>query len=411
MMNGDEIRDYYSREVCAAIFECSRDREIGSVREDGKYASRPAAVNYPEDIQSIVRKGAVSFHGSIERWKQPMMLSTGLPKRELDEMRLGWDFVIDIDCDSGLKFASPAAEAFIDALEKHGIRDWSVKFSGNRGFHIGVPFEVFPKHIDFEPTAKKYPALPAKVAEYLKEYCREDIKKNIRKLVGDGPFDPYQYIDIDIGVFASRHLFRLPYCLHQKTWLASIPISRGELKDFDRESAKPENVEVKLRFLERRSSSDASRLIRKATYWAPEKEASEEREFEPIGEKIDSANFPPCIKNILNGIEDGKKRSVFVLTCFLLNLGWSAEDVKKVLLEWNKKNQDPLNENVLLYTLRDQKRRGKPLMCPNCDAENYYKAYGVCTPDKLCGNIKNPAGYALARRKEKRQGKKKGKSK
>ena len=85
-----------------------------------------------------------------------------------------------------------------------------------------------------------------------------------------------------------------------------------------------------------------------------------------------------------------EQRSVFVLTCFLLNLGWKPEDVKAMLIEWNSKNQEPLKEPQLLYTLRDQMRRGKPLMCPNCNADNYYKSYGVCTPDRLCQNIKNP---------------------
>jgi len=403
LMDEGDIRNYYRGEVCEAIWETAKDREVGCTRIDGTYLARPAILNYKRDVLEFVKQGTVSFHGSIERWKNPMELAAGLNKKVLDKNRLGWDFVIDIDCDQGMEFAKIAGEILVGGLKKHGL-DPTVKYSGNRGFHIGVPFEAFPEFLDGRESAEQYPSLPKKVAEYLKDYCREPLSKALESRIGKGQ-DPYQYIDIDIGVFSSRHMFRLPYCLHTKTWLVSLPIKPSRIMGFEKEEASPENVEVKDRFLER-VEGNASRLVRKALFWCSyeEKEEVEYREFKPVGVAVDMNNFPPCIKNILKGLEDGKKRSVFVLTTFLLNLGWEPEDVKKLLLEWNRKNPECLNQNFLLYTLRDQMRRKRALMCPNCDSENYYTSYGVCKPDRLCEKIRNPAGYALAKQKEKRGG-------
>jgi len=405
-MHEEEIKSYYTNEICVAIFECAKDREVGAARIDGSYLSRPAMLAYPNDVRAMIERGTVSFHGSIERWSQPMRLATGLHKKELDSLRTGWDFVIDLDCDQGLEYAKIAAEIFSGILEKHGIKETTVKFSGNRGFHVAVPFEVFPEEIDGIPAEKQYPSLPRKIAEYLKEYGRKSLTKAIASYVDKNDIDAYSYIDVDIGVFSSRHLFRMPYCLHHKTWLASVPLKRSQIMGFSREDAKPGSFDPRLKYLERKSG-DATRLVRKALFWHQNERketAKEFKEFKPLGEALEKDFFPPCIRNILKGVSDGRKRSVFVLTTFLLNMGWGADDVRKVLLEWNSRNQEPLNENTLLYTLRDQLRRGKPLMCPNCEAENYYKSYGVCTPARLCSNIRNPAGYALAKRKELQKG-------
>lgn len=409
IMNEGDIRNYYGKEVCEAIWEIAKDREVGCTRLDGSYLARPAVLNYKGDVTEFVKRGSVSFHGSIERWNNPMELAAGLGKKVLDSNRKGWDFVIDIDCDQGMQFAKISAEMFVGGLKKHGLEP-TVKYSGNRGFHIGVPFEAFPEFLDGQPSAEQYPGVPKRVAEYLKDYCREPLAKALEPIVGKGK-DPYAYIDIDIGVFSSRHMFRLPYCLHTKTWLVSLPIKPSRIMGFDKRDAEPGAVEVKDKFLER-DVGDASKLVRSALFWCAneEKEEPEYREFKPVGAAVSPENFPPCIKKILEGLEDGKKRSVFVLTTFLLNLGWGAEEVKKLLLEWNRKNPEPIGENFLLYTLRDQLRRKRVLMCPNCESDNYYQSYGVCIPDRLCKKIKNPAGYSLAKQKEKRGGKKSGKA-
>lgn len=405
-MYREQLEKYYSKEICEVIAECAKDREVASVLESGNYATRPGIVNYPQDVAMMVRGGAVSFHGSIERWKAPMKLTPGMSKSEQDKLRTGWDFVIDLDCE-GIDYAKIAAEIFIKALEKHGLPS-SVKFSGRRGFHIGVPFECFPPEVDFKPSASLYPDLPKKIGEYLKGFCEEKLRKALLEIGTDK--EPYALVDVDIGVFAPRHLFRMPYCLHRKSGLASIPLEPKKLKNFELHWAKPENVVPSLRYLERKKS-DGTELVRRALFWyeyqRPEVVETEKLTFEPLTVAVKSDFFPPCVQKTLGGLQDGRKRSIFVLIAFLRNLGWDQKSVEKLLVEWNKKNKDPLAEQIIRNTLRSQYRYKKALMAPNCDAEGYYKSYGVCSPDSLCEKIKNPVAYALAKRKGKKNTRKK----
>ena len=105
--------------------------------------------------------------------------------------------------------------------------------------------------------------------------------------------------------------------------------------------------------------------------------------------------FPPCIKLILAGIQDGRKRSVFILTNYLTSIGWGYDKIEALLYEWNKKNPEPLREINLISQLRYHKQQQKKIMPPNCDNISYYKDFGVCQPDAFCARIKNPAQYSL----------------
>ena len=59
--------------------------------------------------------------------------------------------------------------------------------------------------------------------------------------------------------------------------------------------------------------------------------------------------------------------------------------------EWNTRNPEPLREVILKGHLRQLKGK-RPIPPPNC--KSFYQELGVCTPDKLCGMIKNPSQYA-----------------
>ena len=61
-------------------------------------------------------------------------------------LRKGWDLVIDIDCPYW-PYSKIIADLVVKALRHHHISAISAKFSGNKGFHIGVPFEAFPQKI------------------------------------------------------------------------------------------------------------------------------------------------------------------------------------------------------------------------------------------------------------------------
>ena len=58
-----------------------------------------------------------------------MALSPDLRASELDELRIGWDLIMDLDARSKLEHAQVAAVCIVDLLKEFGITP-SVKFSG-----------------------------------------------------------------------------------------------------------------------------------------------------------------------------------------------------------------------------------------------------------------------------------------
>ena len=163
-----------------------------------------------------------------------------MARNEADQLRKGWDLVLDIDCPH-LPYAQVCAKVLVDGILYHGVNSVSVKFSGNNGFHIGVPFEAFPQNVQGTNLEELFPEGPRKIAGYLAEFIREPLKKKLlekfdinemaktvgksfEELVKDKVFDPFEVMKIDTVLISSRHLYRMPYSLHEKSGLASIPI-------------------------------------------------------------------------------------------------------------------------------------------------------------------------------------------
>ena len=66
-----------------------------------------------------------------------MELNLDLKKEEFDNLRKGWDLLIDVDSQF-LDYSKIAAKLIISALEQHGVKNYGLKFSGSKGFHIIV---------------------------------------------------------------------------------------------------------------------------------------------------------------------------------------------------------------------------------------------------------------------------------
>ena len=114
--------------------------------------------------------------------------------------------------------------------------------------------------------------------------------------------------------------------------------------------------------------------------------------FDEISQAIPVELFPPCILKILEGLEDGKKRSLFILTNFLTSAGWNYDKIEGFLQEWNKKNRPPLQDRDITQQVRYHKQKNKKILPPNC--RSYYQDFSACHPDALCEKIKNPVQYA-----------------
>ena len=456
MVSLSEALTYYKRkEIQKAILDSAKDREVVAQFGAG-FGKRPDILSYENDVMEQVKNGATSFHVSEEIWKNPLQLEPTLSRKDLDKIRKGWDLVLDIDC-KDWEFSKLTTYLFIKSLKEHDIKNISCKFSGNKGFHIGVPSESFPDDLDNEKIKDIFPEGPRKIAKYLlhlishkyvkvkdnkvffdknssldlielkkkfgdKEFiirkcssCNKKIdagKKNINdfecvicgKKVRSSQsfmacekcnnvmnkteittgncecgskdyidlFNPLSIIEVDTILISSRHLYRMSYSFNEKSGLVSVPINPDKVLEFNKLIAKPENVRVsKFKFLDIDgiAAGEAKKLIVEAFDYEEKKEEIEikkEFKYEELKEALPEEFFPPCIKLVLEGLDDGKKRALFILVNFFTSVGWSYEKIEERLKEWNKKNKEQLREVYLVGQLRYHKTHKSKVLPPNC---------------------------------------------
>lgn len=491
MIDISTILKHYKREdIQKEILYNAKDKEV-AVKFKDKFGNRPDILKYPNDILELAKQGGSSFHASEELWRNPLQLDATMKRKELEDLRIGWDLVLDIDCPYW-NYSKLITYLMIKALKKHAVSAVSCKFSGSKGFHIGVPFEAFPKKVNDKETRLLFPDGVRIIASYLIDYidCKEtdyeltkkilenktikDLSKEIKvpykkltklvckkcgtklikkddimeiicpycdetnKIKESSNFfhckkckklirtttkkdsclkckgnkfieklDTRLILNVDAVLISSRHLYRMPYSLHEKSGLCSVPINPDKVLEFEKIMAKPENIKVtKFRFLDKRNveKNNAKNLFDDAFYWhittVKEKDELKEmykgaKKYEMPSSALKENFFPPCIKNILKGLEDGRKRSVFILINFLTNVGWDYDKIEKLLKEWNKKNYEALREVYIIGQLRYHKQKRKKILPPNCQNQMYYKDMLICTPDNLCQKIKNPVNYSM----------------
>lgn len=225
-------------------------------------------------------------------------------------------------------------------------------------------------------------------------------------------------IEVDTVLISSRHLYRMPYSLHEKTGLVSMPFDIKHILKFDKEEAHVNKFKT-YPFLERKDAKpgEASNLFQKAFDYQPEGVNKYKDNIRKVFEKerntINSQNatvdntaipeefFPPCIKKISAGLEDGKKRGLLILINFLNSCNWEYEKIEEYVMKWNDKNKpDRLRETYVRGQLRYYKQQAQSkdnkdrMMPPNCDNKGYMIDTQFCNPDGLCKSIKNPVQYA-----------------
>ncbi len=419
MLRPSQCLKYYSNpEFIEFFLEFAKNREAVP-RFLNTFGQRPQVFNYKDEVISVVRRGAASFHFSVERWVNPMVLKGDLKRSDLDSFRTGWDLILDIDCPV-LDYSRICARLLIDTLRTLGVKNTSLKYSGNKGFHVGVNFESFPEKVGGKVIKDYFPEAARIINEYLSWFIEDELgllsekilEKDsiemvsertglpVKDLKPEGKFLPYRVLDIDSIAISSRHLIRFPYSLHEKTGLASIPLKPEELESFTKEQARPENVKFELGFLN--EHGDAKELFTQAFYWY-EREIMKKKDL-PSHEvvlpehAVPQSLFPPCIELIRRGLVDGRKRSLFILTNFLRCTGYDWKSIESVISDWNKFNQKPLKESYIESQLKWTKAQ-RSLLPPNCSNNNFYKSIGVCRPDNFCRRIKNPVTYALSKSK------------
>ncbi len=470
---------YYSNpKVQEAILEFSKQREVVP-RYYESFGKRPDTLQYSSDITELVKKGATSFHASEELWADPLQISSDMSQEEMSDLRGGWDLVIDIDS-SYLDCSKVAVKLMILALEEQGIKNYGVKFSGNKGFHILISKNAFPKELGEFETRKMFPEWARAIAEYLTNKIRPDYNREVGKMMGGAEIktieektkdkivevvcpecgreskkgdivkyschickmkierkDPkiskrrmrclnnkcagvleiekiknYYYCEhcdissfkknakeewneqiiagkiaaLDLVLVSPRHLFRVPYSLHEKTALASVVITKDEIENFSPKDANPFNLKIK-NFLPNNFENEGLELLKSAIEWKKGNSSEEERVQNKRygnykGKEIDLSDiseddFPTPIKKLLKGLREGKKRGLFILLTFLRSLNFSPEYINNKIREWNKLNEPQLKEGYVKSQIDWHLKQKKKILPPNYDNAAFYKDLGL----------------------------------
>lgn len=428
------LQHYLRPEIQKIMLDASADKEVvGSFGGTG-YAKRPDMLEYENDITMLAKKGITSFHVSEESWHNPLDLQPGLSKPQLNSLRKAWDLLIDIDCPHW-GISKIITQLLVNEIKTHGIKNVSVKFSGNKGFHIGVPNESFS-----HTYADEFPELPRKICEYLlarifpqaqaevirifheefgdlyTEEIKELFGKEQSEMIKNGQLDPYTIIEVDTILLSQRHLYRMVYSVNEKSNLVSIPINPDKVLAFEKKYATLPSAISKFSFMNREESKsgEAEGLVHAAREFSSPKtefddiqeqmKSKEEKsfarqEYEAQLEPIPEQCFADSIKKMLMGnLRDGKKRALFVLQNFLASAGWSYEDVEKRLTEWNKTHVEPIRGTImqgqLLYLKQKMQNKQVPLP-PNFDNINYYA--DILGPMDEFKKTKNPLSITKRR--------------
>lgn len=493
---------YYSQpEIKKAIYKFAEKREVVPRYYEG-FGKRPDCIQFENDVIEQVKKGATSFHCSEELWADPLDINTELSKEEINKIRVGWDLLLDIDSPY-LEYSKIYAGLLAEALRFHKIKNFGVKFSGSKGFHIIVPWNAFPKEIYNQSTKDMFPEWARIICSYLdnfikpklteeifkesdikdlaektgkkeselvideclscgreaskkfqikwicvsckeievirigknrvpkcpNENCRKDMKEDSKNEIlfcdycnfnsKDNPEifikskqKTDKLIEADLVLVSSRHLFRMPYSLHEKTALSSITLDNNKIKEFQIKDATPFKFKIRDYYPDA-LENEAKILLLQALDWYEQKKQKENiiegkkinmsqnnlsdqskdfKKFE-ISNPNDSI-FPPQIKLILQGIkQDGRKRALMILISFFKSLGVPDLEIEKRILEWNERNYNPLKKGYILSQLSWYKRNPKRLP-PNFNNQ-IYKDLGVDKQDKLSMETKNPVSYSI----------------
>lgn len=483
---------YYSKpSVQAALLAFAKGREVVPRYFEG-FGKRPDTLQYPSDVMGLVSRGATSFHASEEIWHDPLQISNDFTKEEMTRLRSSWDLLIDIDSPY-LDYSKIAARLVIERLERYGIRNYGIKFSGGKGFHIIVPGAAFPEEWEGTPRSHAFPEWPRAITEFLLNTIRPEYNKAITALGFDvaalerktnlsreelvqttcpqcaQPVEkhsmvqmrcdrcntPYERPDykitkkklrctndtcpgffeileekefwkcrhcglssfnkndrssnktvysaksvnyvaafeqeiagdklgsLDLVLVSPRHLFRMPYSLHEKTSLASVVISKEQLAVFSPKDADPLRVVIREYYPSAIRGEGTNLLItalqqKGSQQSALEKERSQRGDREAIAlTGVTDAMFPPSIQKLLKGLPDGKKRGLFILITFLKCAGFTPDSITARVFEWNKKNQPPLKEGYIQSQLNWHFKQKKQILPPNYENPSFYKDLGL----------------------------------
>lgn len=168
----------------------------------------------------------------------------------------GYDLVFDIDGDHLLenpeeaskkeiiKAAQEEAAKIVEYFQKKNV-PFYVKFSGGRGFHIGIPRERIEDYFD----NNDYSQVAGLFAQFVTDKTGAEV---------------------DFSIYKDRQIYRVPYSMHQDSNLICMPLTNDQFWNFELKYASPDwirsNVELRDRGLCTRSGK-VNKVIKQFRDW------------------------------------------------------------------------------------------------------------------------------------------------
>lgn len=309
-----------------------------------------------EYIPFLVRK-----HNNIGIFKTVYFYES----EDVDNSSLIGDFYLDFDSDSdtdGFELVRKDVLCAVSYLkivfnlnpEKH-IR---IFFSGNKGIHITIPYEVF----GIEPMKdlnEHYKTLASKIKDFSKNKT------------------------VDTKIYDRRRIFRIENSIHESSNKYKIELTLDEIRDYDYEDILKlaSNKRFLNKKIERNKIPGAVKVFENIKEDTRKRiDSMENLQSERIYEN--DGYVPPCIEKLLgDGACVGERNnSVAVMASYYKVNGFSSIDTFNMLKKWNVEKNVNLSERELKITTNSMYTCGKTFGCSSirdnlglCDDNCKYK--------------------------------------
>ena len=199
-----------------------------------------------------------------------------------------------------------------------------VYFSGNKGFHLVIPYQVLGLKPDAELNMKF-----KQVAQLVIKQCNAK--------------------HIDTGIYDRKRLFRIPNTINAKSGLYKVPMTYEQLETMNLDdviewASIPRDFPFETPALSLKSAMHYKAMFKK----------------KPVEKKKKAFQIPqkrkrllPCVVEILkNGAEKGQRNNTTVaLASSLMQSGIPRDETEDIILDWNQSNDEPLKESEISITV------------------------------------------------------------
>ena len=343
--------------------------ELGGRKTSAGYFTRNYFIERDEDFDKLVQEYIDECNGEDVYY----CIYNDLRDKEKDSSVIG-DLYMDFDVDElsneevfqKLLFKVRNAATYIKNVLKVPEDDIHVYFSGSKGFHIIVPWQVF----GFKPSATINNDFKMMV---------KDIAKQIGaiKKPGDDPTKPH----LDLGIYDRRRLFRIPNTKNAKSGFYKVPLPFRSLykltyRGITVYAGKRRQEKWKHPKLNREAAKAWHTRLTQLKNMKPVRAAHKFKIPDTVQELL------PCAQKLLStGAEEGQRnRSTFALASSLMCSGHKLDETMDIVEDWNSAlNAPPLSIDEVGVTVNSAHQmilNGRFCGCAT------YKDLGMCVGKK-----------------------------